>query len=405
MKPPTLDDTEVSTRRCDFAAILCLGLLVAAAGSGCAGEASADEDASSTYETPSRSALLDEETDWQLESERLYMSLPAVDADGTIYAGGWDGNLYSVEPDGTLNWRFATGAKIDAAAAVDASGRIGVGSWDGSFYLVGADGQEIWSVDMGAAVDASPSVDSDGRFYVASIAGRLARLEADGAIDWDIDLPAPATTSVSVYEDSSGLRAYVGTNQPSLECIEDGQVAGSLALDDQPIQDIALTDEGDAIVALRNGRLVRVGADCTVMWNQDFTYAVMQAPVIDTQGRAIAGAHNEQIYAIDLEDGSELWAADTRSDAPLLNGMHVGDDGNYYGGVGAIISVSEVGNVEVLAEIDAIGSPVVTSDGAFTVTERGELVKLRAALAPLADTSWPTQHQNLQRTGYLRGPQ
>ena len=37
------------------------------------------------------------------------LSSPAIDADGTIYVGSWDTNLYAVNADGSLKWRLKTG--------------------------------------------------------------------------------------------------------------------------------------------------------------------------------------------------------------------------------------------------------------------------------------------------------
>ena len=40
--------------------------------------------------------------------EMIYSS-PALGADGTIYVGSEDDNLYAINPDGTQQWAFATG--------------------------------------------------------------------------------------------------------------------------------------------------------------------------------------------------------------------------------------------------------------------------------------------------------
>jgi outer membrane protein assembly factor BamB len=32
--------------------------------------------------------------------------MPAIGADGTIYVGSWDYNLYAVKPDGSEKWKF-----------------------------------------------------------------------------------------------------------------------------------------------------------------------------------------------------------------------------------------------------------------------------------------------------------
>ena len=39
----------------------------------------------------------------------LIFSSPAIGLDGTIYVGSYDINLYAINPDGSLKWKYATG--------------------------------------------------------------------------------------------------------------------------------------------------------------------------------------------------------------------------------------------------------------------------------------------------------
>ena len=68
-------------------------------------------------------------------------SSPAISADGTIFFGSSnDRHLYAVNPDGTLKWKFTTGAilSIDSSPAIGADGTIYFSSDDGNLYAVGA---------------------------------------------------------------------------------------------------------------------------------------------------------------------------------------------------------------------------------------------------------------------------
>ena len=46
---------------------------------------------------------------WELVTGGEVNSSPAVGADGTIYVGSFDDNVYALNPDSTLEWEFATG--------------------------------------------------------------------------------------------------------------------------------------------------------------------------------------------------------------------------------------------------------------------------------------------------------
>lgn len=61
---------------------------------------------------------------------------PTIGADGTIYVGSQDGNLYSVKPDGMQKRAFDTGAEVNSSPTIGTNGTIYVGSLDGNLYAV-----------------------------------------------------------------------------------------------------------------------------------------------------------------------------------------------------------------------------------------------------------------------------
>jgi outer membrane protein assembly factor BamB len=80
---------------------------------------------------------------WRYEVEDEAMSAsPVIDKYGIIYIGGWrgnnevGGNLYALNPDGTLRWVFHTGDSIHSSAAIGEDGTIYIGSWDEYLYAI-----------------------------------------------------------------------------------------------------------------------------------------------------------------------------------------------------------------------------------------------------------------------------
>jgi outer membrane protein assembly factor BamB len=63
-------------------------------------------------------------------------SSPAVGADGTIYVGSDDHNLYAINPDGSLKWRYDTGDKVYSSPAIGSDGTIYAGSDDDNLYAI-----------------------------------------------------------------------------------------------------------------------------------------------------------------------------------------------------------------------------------------------------------------------------
>jgi len=99
-------------------------------------------------------------------------SSPAV-ADGKVYVGSWDGNVYALDAStGKPVWNYTTGGNVWSSPAV-ADGKVYVGSWDGNVYALDAStGKPVWYYTTGGNVWSSPAV-ADGKVYVGSWDGNV----------------------------------------------------------------------------------------------------------------------------------------------------------------------------------------------------------------------------------------
>jgi PGF-CTERM protein len=60
-------------------------------------------------------------------------------ANGAVYVGSADNNLYAVDADtGNQQWQFATGARVGPSPPAVANGAVYVGSQDDNLYAVEA---------------------------------------------------------------------------------------------------------------------------------------------------------------------------------------------------------------------------------------------------------------------------
>ncbi len=76
---------------------------------------------------------------WRVQidkSGRGSISSPAVDREGVVYVGSYDGYLYAIN-DGEILWKFRTDGNIVSSPAICCDGTIYFGSDDGRFYAVG----------------------------------------------------------------------------------------------------------------------------------------------------------------------------------------------------------------------------------------------------------------------------
>jgi outer membrane protein assembly factor BamB len=74
--------------------------------------------------------------EWNLVKECSVTAPPVIGADGTIYVGCADKNIYALNPDGTEKWHFETGGYV-RSCVIAADGTVYVGSEDEYLYAFG----------------------------------------------------------------------------------------------------------------------------------------------------------------------------------------------------------------------------------------------------------------------------
>src|SRR4051794_36091139 len=77
---------------------------------------------------------------WSYSTGGSIASSPALAADGTIYVGSSDGNLYALNTNGTVRWQYPTGGEVRSSPSVAPDGTIYVGSFDQMLHAVNPDG-------------------------------------------------------------------------------------------------------------------------------------------------------------------------------------------------------------------------------------------------------------------------
>ncbi|OCX50958.1 hypothetical protein BEL04_19760 [Mucilaginibacter sp. PPCGB 2223] len=145
-----------------------------------------------------------------------YQSSPIV-ADGWVYFGSGDGNVYALNAgNGSLRWQFKTGSVVHATPAID-KGKLFIGSFDGYFYaLDAANGQLIWKFkSVGhnyfpkGEMQGSPAV-FNGLVYVGSRDYNLYAIDEDGGYcRWNRPFPRGWAMATPQFKDSV---MYVGTS-------------------------------------------------------------------------------------------------------------------------------------------------------------------------------------------------
>ncbi len=147
---------------------------------------------------------------------------PALGADGTLYVGAMNGDLYALNPGGGLKWRSPLGA-VSSSAAVGADGTIYIGTGAAYQALSPDDGARIWSFSLvEEQANATPALGPGGRIYVISSSNELYALNPDGTVSWTFAADAEGEEEVlfsSPVTVDGALVLYAGTRGGDLLAI------------------------------------------------------------------------------------------------------------------------------------------------------------------------------------------
>lgn len=169
---------------------------------------------------------------WQYKTEGRVMGRPTIEGQH-LYALSDDGNLYKLErPSGRLIWKFDThggavardlpGPKSETydyqmSAAVVAGGTVYVGSADKRLYAVEAEtGRERWRFDTQGIVRSTPAVEG-GLVFFGSYDHHVYAVDAQtGALKWKLDTLQPVVSSPLV---AAGT-VYIGSRSSDLFALD-----------------------------------------------------------------------------------------------------------------------------------------------------------------------------------------
>ncbi|MEZ5184790.1 MAG: PQQ-binding-like beta-propeller repeat protein [Candidatus Nanopelagicales bacterium] len=319
---------------------------------------------------------------WSYQTGKGIFATPVIAADGTIYTGSADHNLYGLDEDGKEVWRFETGEIIDTAPALldDRTLIIGSGDenlykvstdpaipdhqrvvwsfkptlppvegqlvswWEGSpnigpdgviyqgntggaAYAINPDGSQKWVHQADNAVWTVPSMDDSGTTFWGSVDTRVFALNADGTQKWQRTTLGYVTSSPAL--DTQG-HLYVGSFDGSVYALdgETGSVIWDFKTGDHIYSSPALVENdgelAQIIIGSTDGVLYSLNPAGDLLWSYDTgapirsSPVVGQAPVAGGPPIAYVGAANGHIVAVNTNDGSRRWAFDTTATEPTL---------------------------------------------------------------------------------------
>lgn len=202
------------------------------------------------------------------DNKITFFAAPTLAENANLVAGGYDSNLYSLNPEnGALQWTFSDAENRYVGSAIAVGDKILAPNADNSFYAANSTGAKSWVFETDHSLWGTPV--SDGTtVYVPSMDHMLYALDvASGTLKWVSEDLGGALVAQPVLSEDGLL--YVGTFGNEL-----------LALD-----------------SAGSGRVV---------WRVP-TQGWVWSAVLLQDGKLYFGDLSGALYALDAKTGSEIW--------------------------------------------------------------------------------------------------
>ena len=280
---------------------------------------------------------------WSIATSSYVLSSPAVGANGVVYFGSNDNNVYAVNTTtGTVRWKYLTGGDVSYPPTIGPDGTVYVGSGDKYLYaLDGISGTVRWAV----YVDATPTgiaLGANGLLYVSESDGFVEALDrVNGHHRWYFLTGAAVKTCPAIG--TNGV-VYIGSDDNKLYAL--------------------------------------AGATGALLW-QFTTAGNVFSPAIGPDGTVYIGSADNKVYAVNGLTGAMKWQYSTTGD---FNSPVVGGDGTVYigsndsfvyalnGATGAVKGYVSMGYA-------VLASPAIGPDGTIYVQSGGFLNAITPALS------------------------
>lgn len=268
----------------------------------------------------------------------------AAIVDGTVYCADRAGALRAIDlKTGQRKWTYRAEAGFSASPAVltgsfQVGGRklsaiVCLGDEDGTFHAIDAQsGQKLWTFDAGSSIHSSANLVQDRVIFGDDGAGIYCLDVVNGKKVWEsragdringapaIGGAAPGTSpNVYVSGCDAELRAYALDSGKERFHHELGALCpGSPAL--LPDRIVVGTDGGKVLCLSPDGRRQLWVFDG--IQNQAMVYG---SPAV-SDGIAVVGARDRNVYGLDLATGQKKWVFPTRGDvdsSPVISAGRV----------------------------------------------------------------------------------
>ncbi|MGE0606476.1 MAG: PQQ-binding-like beta-propeller repeat protein [Pirellulales bacterium] len=292
---------------------------------------------------------------WKFAPERASFEATAVIADGRVFVGSLDGELFALNlKTGEKLWEFKTEGGFHAAAAVRRD-CVFAGDADGKMYcLAAANGELLWTYEGGAEIDGGPNFFKDTVLFGSQDANLYCLKCDNGELVWKHTIGDQIRCSPTVIEDraflagcdgvlhmvdlntgesvgdgvpieaptgctpaAGGDQIYFGGEGETFFCVDwkKSQIAWRYRSEERhfPYRSSAALTDKLVIVGGRDKYVRAFHLDGQEAWEYSAKTRVDSSPVV-VGDRLFVGLGNGKLVALALDSGKELWSYEAGGD-------------------------------------------------------------------------------------------
>ncbi len=340
---------------------------------------------------------------------------PSLLGDNVLYVIGTGDAIYRMDGEGNILYSLQVGGDVRSSSSIAFDTTVYIASSDKNLYAFSKYGNAVWEQPLGGVLTSTPAIDSARNQLYIGVSNKnfVAINRSTGIATWNYFASAPILGSAAVTLDGKLIFATsVGTiyGFDLNNLTSPPTPTWQLNLSDSVLGSSAVDPNGDIYYCTAGGKVVKVsmqrGLQATTIWQAQANSRIVGSPVIDGTGTLYVGCEDDNLYAINTQNGSIKWMFNSGSpieSTPAISNVNLIYFGNDGGKVYALDTSSTLR--WFYQDSTAIQAPLLYQNGTLYVgTVGGRILAFYDAADSAALSSTRKQSLNKSLAGVILSP-
>lgn len=257
-------------------------------------------------------------------------STPAIGASGNIYQ--WEhGRMHAYAPNGTPLWQGATTNFSDGnGVKIGPDGTIYAGGGNGNLYAFSPQGDLRWTALGYSSSMPPPAIDADGNLYMEGTppAGRVVRsYDKNGNVRWSAPWNQPGGTPIALGPDGN---LYIPEDYGTRMVVRDAATGALIRTQTNLYGGVQAIGAGGVLYSCSYQSVTATDLLGNLIWHASVPPGVfLQDLVVDAVGRVYCTTESDLLYAFS-PTGDQLWSLHIPGATYVSLPPIIGQDGTLY---------------------------------------------------------------------------